>query len=108
MNDLIYRQVAIDDIRKEYGGIKNANIDGDFLVDEIEFILSKISPALKWIPVTERLPEKDGRYLCTYESDELISVNIGRVVDGEWTDWYAYPTAWMPLPKPYRKETENE
>lgn len=45
MNDMIERQVAIDAIRKEYGGIKNANMDGDFLADEIEFILSKIPSA---------------------------------------------------------------
>lgn len=57
----------------------------------------------KWIPVTEQLP-KDGCYLCTYENDEGICVDIGRVIDGEW---YVMPTAWMPLPEPYRKETED-
>lgn len=45
MSYLIDRQAAIDAIRKEYGGIKNANMDGDFLADEIEFILSKLKPA---------------------------------------------------------------
>ena len=43
--DTIDRQAAIDAIRKEYGGIRNANMDGDFLADEIEFILSKIPSA---------------------------------------------------------------
>lgn len=45
MDDLISRQAAIDAVRKEYGGIKNANMDGDFLADEIEFILSKLPSA---------------------------------------------------------------
>ena len=41
-NDLISRQAAIDAIRKEYAGIHDANMDGDFLADEIEFIITKI------------------------------------------------------------------
>lgn len=45
MNNLISRQAAIDAIRKEYGGIKNTNMDGDFLADEIEFILSQLPSA---------------------------------------------------------------
>ena len=43
--DCISRQAAIDALRKEYGGIKNANMDGDFLADEIEFVLSKLPSA---------------------------------------------------------------
>ena len=45
MADLIDRQEAIDAFRKEYGGIKNANMDGDFLADEIEFVLYKLPSA---------------------------------------------------------------
>lgn len=64
--------------------------------------LSELPSAQAWIPVAERLPKKDGHYLCTYESDGRISVNIGRVINGEWTDWYVTPTAWMPLPEPWK------
>lgn len=46
MNDLISRQSAIDAVRKEYEGIHNANIDGDFLADEVEFIITKV-PAVQ-------------------------------------------------------------
>lgn len=86
-----------------------------FIIDDLskrvaehlaDILSSEAQPEPRWIPVTEKLPE-DGRYLCTYEDDEHICVDIGRVVDGEWNDWYVMPTAWMPLPEPYREETED-
>lgn len=55
-----------------------------------------------WIPVTERLPEEDGRYLCTYKNDAYgdgICIDFGLYEDGEW--YVSGAIAWMPLPKPY-------
>lgn len=62
---------------------------------------------MKWIPVTERLPEKDGWYLVTiYSSFGGLMVhiasyhpNLGMFVDfGEYT---LDVIAWMPFPDPY-------
>lgn len=81
----------------------------------------------KWIPVTERLPERDGEYLvfqkCTYGNYTAILhfAKDGRKVDKydfvrEWKNvWYRYDsewghltadnvTHWMPLPKPPKGE----
>lgn len=63
MNDLISRQAAIDAIRKEYAGIHNANIDGDFLADEIEFIITKLSS----------VQERKGRWVYLYDSNYKCS-----------------------------------
>ena len=74
----------------------------------------------KWIPVTERLPKKDGDYLC-YKESGLYEV-FGFAKDGrkkhkydffrDWKNvWYFYSsewgyittdsvTHWMPLPEP--------
>lgn len=56
-----------------------------------------------WIPVSDRLPEKDGYYLVS-EDDGNIEV--------EWYDntgWgYCGVIAWMFLPPPYRKESNDE
>lgn len=80
-----------------------------------------VSPETEWIPVSESLPSKDGKYLVSYEGS-IIGTNIDIL-------WYGDPflpdedvsgkhfyrsggefgdiicdevTAWMPLPKPYK------
>lgn len=63
----------------------------------------------KWIPVSERLPEVDGRYLTTCSK-------IGKW-EVDWNIWYNEPkpswlweqgvTAWMPLPEPYVPDTND-
>lgn len=82
----------------------------------------------KWIPVEEKLPEKDGEYLCQREiygnyAMEVLSFsnNLYKVDKYDFFDckdkkgFYGYDSecgyleyskieAWMPLPEPYRKE----
>ena len=67
----------------------------------------------RWIPVSERLPDKYGGYLCTvvapfHEVREMIYAPI----EAEWMDettekYYGIVTAWMPLPKAYKAESEK-
>jgi hypothetical protein len=77
----------------------------------------------KWIPVTERLPKKDGKYLVFEQSGGRTVTSVlrfakdARKVDrydfkGRWKNaWYEYDsewghytvgsvTHWMPLPEP--------
>ena len=83
---------------------------------------------MEWIPCTEKLPEKSGRYLVTRKFsslssllDDVFIVNyselIGVCVDTKiW--WIGTPgtpyfeelddvVAWMPLPDPYKTYTES-
>ena len=69
----------------------------------------KDRPTGKWIPVSERFPEKSGDYLVTVDYGN----DIGRMCQHRyffskgigWEDEYI--SAWMPLPEPY-KGAENE
>ena len=74
----------------------------------------------EWIPVSERLPEKTGFYLCTvgatwknprvmkYEPKECV--NDAYLWQGD-DDSYVYNwfvEAWRPLPAPYKAEKGSE
>lgn len=86
----------------------------------------------RWIPVSERLPEEYGEYMITWTtSHSLVNGEYGFLgiaeyessgeydyenneFKGEWLleDYIKnYPnvkvTAWMPLPEPYKAESED-
>lgn len=75
----------------------------------------------KWIPVTERLPEADNRVLiCNDKGRYMVGFIKSWRWGNEWSyqcnmyDYDAYDereqgklVAWMPLPEPYREETDN-
>lgn len=80
--------------------------------------LPTVNPEPKWIPCSERLPEKaEERYwVCTntgYQCQCRWTDDVyGLGSNGEWA-WkifdipqYSHVVAWMPLPKPYREEGE--
>lgn len=58
----------------------------------------------RWIPVSERLPEEDGKYICTidvYDRDRIVDF----VTYNQNLGWYVHNvTAWMPLPPSYQGE----
>lgn len=59
----------------------------------------------KWIPVEERLPEVHWFYTVCFDDGFITTVEF----DGDWILWAdaTEVVAWMPLPKPYRKEDEE-
>ena len=57
----------------------------------------------KWIPVSERLPEKDDLYLICFDDGEYDLVYFSK---GAFS--YSGVIAWMPLPEPYKAESEVE
>ena len=111
MNDLISRQAAIDEIYTLFR-------ESDFIhynhgIADSLATLHKLPPAQQWIPVSERLPEKEGYYLLTVESliAEAGSVVISRPYNGRggFCDVYWNNViAWMPLPEPYKEENNEQ
>ena len=74
--------------------------------------LRETSKTMSWIPVSERLPDKNGRYLITnYNLVCLRRFSVTRNEFGYFDDtdesydsrWISIPqvTAWMPLPESY-------
>ena len=65
-----------------------------------------------WIPVKERLPEKSGAYLVTWQatkdSDPICSINLFNVNLGGFGYRSQGITAWMELPQPYESERKQK
>lgn len=75
-------------------------------VMEIMQALPPVTPQQRWIPVSERLPNKTGLYLIS-DGDLVASKSFDG--DGFRTESAVrfMPDAWMPLPKPYMGESEE-
>lgn len=119
MDDLISRHAAIDAIVNtvsEIGLHDNSEVaryGATFRQHEIIDIIEGIpsaQPEPRWIPVKELLPEKDGMYFVSISQSSGMEKRI-------YTDFYShfgiwqifgkFVTAWMPLPEPYREETDD-
>ena len=104
---LIDRPCSVCEFHKENGCCKwSCVFEGE----------SKQEP--RWIPVSERLPDTDDEVLCWYEyyhwSQEKIlpEYGIGQFFDDRWFGEVSVGKdirviAWMPLPKPYKAESEK-
>ena len=122
MNDLIDRQMAIDEallFLVEYCG---AAFDEDMqnkLYQRL-ILLPSAQPEPQWIPVSERLPEVGKDVIVCYDFKGHRSVLIGVLYGDEkfhgYDDEYLTPegrkyrkaVAWKPLPEPYRAERRTD
>ena len=73
------------------------------LLDHMHYATSENE--MKWIPVSEMLPNRHHRVLCYFkyepESPDIISENT-YICSGMWMSESDKVVAWMPLPNPYR------
>lgn len=68
-----------------------------------------------WIPVTERLPEynkevltcSDGGFIEIQSLENSCNGAYWEDQEGDWS-YSGEVTAWMPLPQPYKAESEEE
>lgn len=62
----------------------------------------------RWIPVSERLPEEDGKYMVTihgygWNGKTFTSVSVAECIGKLWVGNNGV-IAWMPLPEHYKGE----
>lgn len=89
--------------------------------DALEYVIGMLEQEQRWVPVSERLPEKAFGCIVTVEVDNILTGEPVPTVlpyvvgyDGEtWNDADGIPIpyeviAWMPLPKPYKAESEEK
>ena len=72
----------------------------------VEWLVDKtptIEPERKWIPVSERLPEKPNMYTVTDSKGDVVRF-VFNDTESCREYWLRCAKAWMPLPEPYREE----
>ena len=123
MADLIDRDVLIDELKKikfpcmlpsgaEYlEGVQTA-------VTRISSVINDAPVVNRWIPCNERLPEREGRYLCSLyypvppyhllhpENDTYIREVSIQYFDGK--TFIASVVAWMPMPDDYEPSESQD
>lgn len=76
--------------------------------------LPSVNPKQSWIPVSERLPEKSTWVLVTCKNPDgyiFLDIKLINRYTGLWDgdeDFIGTVLAWMPLPEPYKAESEEE
>lgn len=130
MDDLISRQAAIDAIENTDWYHQNANKDmvsgasneheAWYKAEDIYRALESVpsaQPEQRWIPCSERMPKKNGFYLCTTKDCITILEFIGgnphyheepSFVSDVLGKCNSYVVAWMPLPEPYAGRRTDE
>lgn len=71
------------------------------LCEAVDIAIEALSeqPEPQWIPCSERLPEKNGDYLCSLGDDEH-SIEVDTFAEDHFEIYNVI--AWMPLPEPYK------
>lgn len=82
------------------------NDEANQIIDSFDMVTSGIEQEPRWIPVTERTPDKEGLYLVSVKNEHLR--NYSKTCWYSDKNWFARQdvVAWQPLPQPYKAESE--
>lgn len=95
---------CVDKIARRMMEDTEINIICEFAKLYLEGVRPTVMPKQEWIPCSERLPEKDGKYLVTRRSYISKKPEVTTAIFVSTTkEWYPNCNAWMPLPEPYKE-----
>ena len=112
--DMISRSAAIEGLDGHY--VERATLNDwqegwnaalDWVRENYLEELPSAQPEQRWIPVTERLPEKGQKCLVSDRGRITIDVFLGRGGVYNWQFYLRDYEAWMPLPEPYTEEKKK-
>ena len=100
------------EIQKKINRLWNSGGDKDYCMETLrDFVIEapSVTPTQKWIPVSERLPEEKGFYLVSVKNEHNRRYSKSCWFYGNG-NWFARQEviAWMPLPEPYKVESEDK
>jgi len=99
MDDLIKRQAAIDAVKHAWA----KGLEPTQYLEE----LPSAQPEQRWIPSGEKPPE-EGSYLVWMPfAPPKHRMTVAKYCGGYWNIKTPI-SAWMPLPEPYREESEKD
>ena len=109
--DLIERQAAKEAYCKKFCHPGVMCPDSGFCreVDEAFDSVPSAQPEQRWIPVSERLPEKDGEYWVTNTQGQTVVYVFNTSGNSNSEEyWKRCAIAWKPYyrPEPYQEESE--
>ena len=123
------REEQIDWLCRLKADLNNGVIFTPWNKEFTEALTGILEQKSEWIPVSERLPDNQKRCLVTFEAKYTdimcYAQDLYRVDEYDFCDqkgkagWYVYDSeygyysrddviAWMPLPQPYRSESEDK
>lgn len=117
--DEVWAELEAEDV-----SFKRAREMADLGIKQLEYAYNqgyeqgKRERLQEWIPVSKRLPEKSGKYWCTFGVTNLTGSDYyttesdaKKLFDDseEYIGWQSQNViAWMPLPKPYERGKDND
>ena len=98
---------------------ENINKSTQLAFDESKGIVQEVAQEYNggWIPCSDRLPDKNGMYLCTQNTYDLntnkniigISTELVEFDNGKWRRAKnLVVTHWQPLPEPFKEHENND